>query len=1155
MKGPLKRKYAWLPAIFLGMVLLGGIIPSTADAELTGVIRGYVSDNETQGPIADALVFLNNSDRMWRTDDKGYFVMDGIPYGDYEITVHKEGYDTSYKNITLDRDTNGTTYRFIMVNEIEISIGVITGEVYLEAEFDTVSGLYTADDAIVGFESGAGVPTGTIIDVTESASDTLVGRYTTIVSPGTHNLFCWAYSHHEEHSGVLTVSAGEVVRHDFHLRAVDMQNSGLAGNITDSDTGEPVPGASVMAYNTETGETMTTVADDNGFYFFTGPQPGDYTVAALAPGYDPDSGTGTVVWDLATYVDIQLIPKPLNTTALWGFVFGDGIPRSFATVFTDYHLTMTSNLFGVPGLYMICGFPGDEEHGVGAHIIGYYPQLHYITVPTGTVMRHDFYLQSMDQNFTRYAIVVASVWEDTTPRNPLPNSDVRLWESTYDQTLSTGPVHNNVMFTIVPAGPGYRVKGDNGGYLYERYVYNPGGVHHLPTDTFTVDVFAINYIDIYMNETQPVNKTEIWGFVYVNSFSVPVSGATVMELVPTPGVFDTTDPSGYYQQFVAPDTYALQALFPGAYSVQYLDHGTGSSGPAPWSGTVAPGESRHVDFIMKSENQEFSVIAGQVLDHSTHTPIPGYEVKAYNPGQYFPVTNADSFGFFMFSPIMDFSDDWTVNGHSPVHTVSLVEYDFLSSWTPMTEPDLPVTFTHIPTNVMWLNIYVNKTETPTEKTKLWGKVFLNDFGGAEVSGVPVMEHLVMPGLFDVTDSSGVYGRTVASGANYELDISYPTAYSIRYFDHVTGATGVAPWSGPVTGLSYRVDFAFKQRTKEYAEIMGQVTLESDGAPVSGFVLDAENTGGATRPPQTTDSYGLFEFNPVIDLSSDWSVDGSMPGYAVVDVQYHLIGSGASPSTSPSLPVDFPLSASQIMWLDIKVDQSDIRMGKAFGKVYLLPDNDPAVGADVKIIRVGESSPTETQVVGDDGLYRFDVPADDYTIKVTLSGYLPQSEVVTVPAGDSVYQPFYLSPSDRVSREYPEPVEIKLVNSATGKPLSDMPVVILGLGKNRTGDDGSAGFDLMTAGFYTVSTEGKIVSVTNETGEKDDVSDGKVQLEPGKEYTLHVRLSETVGTSERGEEGSDVSTGALIGAIIAALVIGAIAGYLIRRPGQPENIEE
>ena len=1151
MKGLIKGKHGWIPAMFLGILLLGGIVPMMADAEETGNIAGLVYDSETQKPIVGALVYHNNSKQLWKTDDKGYFMMGGLPYGDYEITVYKDGYNSSHRTITLDRDTNGTILQLPLYPSIPIAVGVLTGKVYLEAEFNTVSGIYTADDAIVGFESSSHVPTGTIIDVTESTSDTLVGKYTTSVLPGTHNLFCWAYSHQEVHSGSISVSAGEVVRYDFHLDAVDMHNSGLAGNITDSTTGEPVPGANVIAHNTDTGDMLTTVADGEGFYFFTSPEPGDYTVVAIKPGYNPNSGTGTVVWDQATYVDIELDPKDRNTTVLWGFVFGDGYPIAFGTVFTDYYLTMTSNMYGIPGLYVIDDFPGGEEHGVGANAIGYYPQLDHLTVPTGTSMRHDFYLQSMDQNFTRFAIVVASVWEDTTPRNPMPDSEVRLWGGTYDQTINTGSVHNTVMFVMVPSGSGYRIKGSNTGYVYERFVYNPGDVHHAPTDTFTADVFEINYVDIYMNETQPENRTEIWGYVYVNSFSTPAPGATVMELMPGPGIFDVADPSGYYQQFVSPDTYNLQALFPGGFSVQFYDYATSTWGPGPWSGTVSPGESRHVDFIMKMDDKQFSVIAGQVLDYSTHTPVTGFEVKAYNSAQFYPATMVDSVGFFMFSPITDFGTDWTVNGFGPGYTVSEVEYDFLSSWTPMTDPDLPVDFTHAPVSVMWLNIYVNQSEPPAEETKVWGKVFLDDFGGVEVSGGPVIEHLVSPGLFDVTDTYGIYSKLVASGSTYELEISYPSAYSIRYYDHLTGASGVGAWSDTVTGLDRRVDFAFKIRSKEYAEILGQVTMASDGTPVSGFTMEAENTGGTTLPVQNTDSFGLFEFNPVVDLSSNWIVDGSYPGYTVTSVEYHLVGSG-SPVTSPTLPVNFPLSASNIMWIDIEVDQSEVQIGTAFGKVYLLPDNEHAVGATVKIIREGESSPTDTQILGDDALYWFEVPAGDYTIKVSLSGYVPQSEVVAVPAGDSVYQPFYLSSSSRVHSDEFEPVKIKLIDARTDEIVVDSPILILGVGKNTTDSSGIAGFDIIAPGYYTVSAGAGILTVSNDTVEDASVMDGKVYLEPGQNYTLYVKLSEKeteVVTEESEGDTSDVPMAALVAGIVGALVIGGVAGFLARRPGK------
>ncbi|MEA3558788.1 MAG: carboxypeptidase regulatory-like domain-containing protein, partial [Candidatus Thermoplasmatota archaeon] len=421
MKGLEKGKYTGIATIMLAILAIGSLLPMMAEAEETGYVRGSVYDSATQKLLEGAVVFTDEIQGIWKTDAKGTFLIEDMPYGIYNLTVYKEGYNTSHKEITLNRDTNGTLYDFSLEPALPTEIGVLTGKVYLEAEFHTISGDYTAGDAIVGFESGAQVPTGTIIDIIESTSDTLIGKYTTIVSPGTYNLFCWAYSHNEEHSGGLSVSAGEVVRHDFHLDALDMHNSGLAGNITDETSGVPIPGATVMAYNTATGNTLTTTADSSGFYFFTGPLPGDYIVVATVSSYNANSNTGTVVWGLTTYVDIALNTSnpDIITTTLLGFVFGDGTPLPGATVFTDYYFTQTTNVFGIPGFYLIGDFPGDEIHSVGATAAGYYPQLDAINVPSGTVERHDFYLQSTGDDDPKYTVVLANVWEDTNSSTPL----------------------------------------------------------------------------------------------------------------------------------------------------------------------------------------------------------------------------------------------------------------------------------------------------------------------------------------------------------------------------------------------------------------------------------------------------------------------------------------------------------------------------------------------------------------------------------------------------------------------------------------------------------------------------------------------------------------------------------------------------------------
>jgi hypothetical protein len=77
----------------------------------------------------------------------------------------------------------------------------------------------------------------------------------------------------------------------------------ISGTVRDADTGEPLPGASVVIVGTQ----MGAAADENGFYFIIGVPPGTYTVRAQMMGYTPVEQTDVPVFvDRTTTLNFQL---------------------------------------------------------------------------------------------------------------------------------------------------------------------------------------------------------------------------------------------------------------------------------------------------------------------------------------------------------------------------------------------------------------------------------------------------------------------------------------------------------------------------------------------------------------------------------------------------------------------------------------------------------------------------------------------------------------------------------------------------------------------------------------------------------------------------------------------------------------------------------
>jgi hypothetical protein len=110
-------------------------------------IRGRVTDNESQLPLKDASVYINNSTKGSRTDDNGDFVLGPFDAGRYEVVASYVGYypvlytaeitNASYR-ISFKLDKKGTLLSEVLVLTKE------TRERYLEIFKQNLLGVTTA---------------------------------------------------------------------------------------------------------------------------------------------------------------------------------------------------------------------------------------------------------------------------------------------------------------------------------------------------------------------------------------------------------------------------------------------------------------------------------------------------------------------------------------------------------------------------------------------------------------------------------------------------------------------------------------------------------------------------------------------------------------------------------------------------------------------------------------------------------------------------------------------------------------------------------------------------------------------------------------------------------------------------------------------------
>lgn len=108
------------------IALLLFFVTFTATAQETGIIRGFVYEEETGEPVLFCNVILQGTPYGATTNENGFFSLNKIPAGDYTVLVTFIGYDSVVENITLKpgdilnkKFTLGESG--VQLNEVEVS--------------------------------------------------------------------------------------------------------------------------------------------------------------------------------------------------------------------------------------------------------------------------------------------------------------------------------------------------------------------------------------------------------------------------------------------------------------------------------------------------------------------------------------------------------------------------------------------------------------------------------------------------------------------------------------------------------------------------------------------------------------------------------------------------------------------------------------------------------------------------------------------------------------------------------------------------------------------------------------------------------------------------------------------------------------------------
>jgi hypothetical protein len=276
-------------------------------ADTGGQIFGFVTDEATGDPIPGARVCAFNFDTLMQWDcvtsgADGSYLISGMPAADYRLEVHAAGYAFEMYDSVLygpvDAATPVAVEQGLITNGIDFELepgGNVSGTVYESDGITPIEDVSVViiypDGSIRGSCTDAGgnyssevytLPYGVPVRVKAYA----VGNY----CGGPQDFFdeYWQEVPLESLASEITLSAGtpNAPGTDFTLDDGAATSGRIFGFVTDEATSDPIPGATVCAFNFTTYSLADCVTSgSDGSYLLSG-LPGDsYRVEVSAAGY------------------------------------------------------------------------------------------------------------------------------------------------------------------------------------------------------------------------------------------------------------------------------------------------------------------------------------------------------------------------------------------------------------------------------------------------------------------------------------------------------------------------------------------------------------------------------------------------------------------------------------------------------------------------------------------------------------------------------------------------------------------------------------------------------------------------------------------------------------------------------------------------------
>ncbi|GAA4876753.1 hypothetical protein GCM10023310_65670 [Paenibacillus vulneris] len=832
-----------------------GTVTDASGNPLAGTVLTVRIDTAAGPNVAKSISDINGQ----------YTVLDLTP-DDYFVTAAADGFQLSVQGIIV---TPGSTQTLNFSLSPEPS--TIQGTV-----FDETTGIPIPSATIeirIMNSNGAVIATA----FTDPSGNYLISS----LAPGTYRAIASALNYQSD-SATVVIGPNQIATLNLELLP---DPGGIQGQITDSDTGAAIGGATVKVADSDALVTATAFTDHTGNYNVDGLAPGNYTVIATNTDYQTNTIGAIVFSNQTASAFLSLAPNPGSISGTLQPGLSGASVQLYDTnnVFIATRITDQNGRFLfdslAPGLYTAVAAAADYAASrTGAHVSSnentdiLIPMLPDPATLTGIITDlsgnplSKAVVTVMDQNDTILATGLADAngayMADSIPPG---THTVQVKAPDYSQAIDTttfapgqtitglnfiltpdsgsvsGQVTDSVSGTPIPGATAAIRALDQQGVIVKSVTTGQFGNFVIPdlapgpyTVLVTADQYASDFVGVVIISNSSANAS-ISLSPLPGTIQGAVQGLTGLPVTGTETLIRLYDANGLLLDtiFANPDgTFVLSNLQAGSYSIQ-----AGSPGFANNTVTVNAVNGITTNVIIQLTSTPASV-TGTIINEASNEPVEGAAV-----------TVRDSAGDIVSQTVSDNNGSYQLdNVPSGQHTVTV------------TAPD---------SGTVTSGIHLDEGQSTTADYSLPPSP--GSIGGFVIS---MASMFAIPGAVVVVKDSAdtiIASVPVSNTGQYQVNNLTPGSYTA-----IANADGFSSQFGGVdvaSGQQLVISFALNPLP---GSVSGIVSNSSNGTPVEGAAVDIRlsNTFGpvlqtvSTTPSGTYSNGNLVPGNYTITVSKD-----------------------------------------------------------------------------------------------------------------------------------------------------------------------------------------------------------------------------------------------------------------------------------------------